>query len=206
MENAEAQGSVKRIDFKKNHILCEKEFEGNNKPRKYYFTDTLSIERYEIFEDLEMLVAKGRSYADIYKSEMKIHEYLNAGKMADAAIENHNSMILVREKLEKRHHSVMRMVALFANIEGEDTKKYDELVIEKKILDWKNEGFAMNDFFSLAFNLVEDYLESYKQVSQGLLSKPEKSTLSTETGKSGKSGGQKSSQESVNIPDGDMQS
>ena len=206
VEAQELQGKVKKIDFSKNYLVCEKSFGDNDKPRKYYFHDTLSVERYEIFEDLEMLVAKGRSYADVYRSQKKIHELLNQSKVADAAIENWNSMELVKEKIEKRFHPAMRMVALFANKEDEDMTKYNDLVMEKKMADWKNEGYAMADFFSLAFSLVEDFLESYNEIFQGLLDKPELKRQSKGQGEKEKSGGAGSSQPSEETPAGDTRS
>ena len=187
----EANG-VKRIDFKKNFILCEKPFDNEDKPRKYYFHDTMSVDYYEIYEDIEMLLAKGRSYADVYNSQKKIHELLNQSKMADAAIENFNSMTLVSEKLQKREHPALKMVALFACGECENRDKYDNVVMDKKIRDWRNEGFAMEDFFQLAFSLVEGFLESYREVSQGLLSKPQSSKASKKSAEKEKSGGQSS--------------
>lgn len=178
----------KRIDFEKNHFVCTN---GEDKPRKYFFHDVLSVERYEVFEDLEMEVAQGRSFADVFNSQKKIHEFLNASKVADAAIENFNSMRMVQQKLEKRFHPAMRMVALFANEENEDITRYDDVVMEKKMNDWKAEGFAQKDFFHLAFNLVEDMLKNYEEISQLSLNLPgTDSAASTTSGEKGKSSGQ----------------
>lgn len=185
----EAQG-VKRIDFKENHIICDKPFDGEKKPRKYYFHDTMSVDYYEVYEDLEMLLSKGRSYADVYRSQKKVHELLNQSKVADAAIENYNSLMLVNEKLQKREHPALRMIALFACSETENRDKFDDVVMDKKIRDWKNEGFAMEDFFQLAFNLVDGFMESYREVSQGLLGKPQSGKPSTKSEEKEKSGGQ----------------
>lgn len=200
MANAEAQKSdkiewkhpVKKMPTKQNFMLCEKEFRGETKPRKYYFHDSLSVARYEIFEDLEMMVAKGRSYADVMRSQHKIHDFLNAGKPMDAGIENYNSMELVKHKIERRFHPAMQLVALFVNQEDEDLAKYDEVVMEKKMEDWKNEGFAMSDFFSLAFSLVEGFLENYTEISQESLKKPQSGSPSKESGRKDESGGAKS--------------
>jgi len=200
MANAEAQKSkspdwkhpVKKIDFTQNYMLCEKEFEGKAEPRKYYFHDSLSVSRYEVFEDLEMLVAKGRSYADVLRSEKKIHDFLNKGLILDAGIENYNSMELVKQKIERRFHPAMQLVALFVNQEDEDMTKYDERIMEKKMNDWKNEGFAMSDFFSLAFSLVEGFLENYTEISQGSSEKPKSGSPSKKPEQKDESGGAKS--------------
>lgn len=176
----------KRIDFTKTYFECT----GGGAPRKYYFHDTLSVARYEVFEDLEMQVAQGRSFADVYNSQKKIHELLNQSKVADAAIENYNAMKMVREKLENRFHPCIRMVALFANEESEDITVFDEVVMERKMNDWKAEGYAHNDFFQLAFNLVDGMLKAYEEVSQMSLNRTQEKETSKPSKEKGKSSGQ----------------
>jgi len=177
---------IKRIDFKKNYFECT----NGEGTRKYYFHDTLSVARYEVFEDLEMQVAQGRSFSDVYASQKKIHEFLNNSKFADAAIENYNAMKMVGTKLEKRFHPAMQLVALFANQENEDIGIFDEIVMEKKMNDWKTEGYAHQDFFSLAFNLVEDMLKAYEEISSLSLKPQSKTKTSTVSEEKEKSSGQ----------------
>jgi len=179
---------VKRIDFKLPYIECVK---GGN-PRKYYIHDTLSVARYEIFEDVHMLLAKGRDYGAVFASQKKVHELLNESKVADAAIENYNSMMLVKEKIEKRFHPALRLVSLFANLEDEDATKYDEVQMNKKIDDWLAEGYAMNDFFTLAFSFASDILESYKETFQDYLKPLKNRKTSKKSGEKEKSSGQAS--------------
>lgn len=176
----------KRIDFNKNHFECT----SGGGSRKYYFHDTLSVARYEVFEELEMMVAQGRSFADVYNSQKKIHELLNQSKVADAAIENYNSMKMVREKLENRFHPCIRLVALFANEENEDVSIVDDVVMERKMNDWKTEGYAHNDFFQLAFNLVDGMLKAYDEVSQMSLKQTKEKETSKPSKESVKSSGQ----------------
>ncbi len=174
----------KKIDFTKSYLECTN---GEGEPRRYYLHDTLSVARFEVFEDVHMMLAKGRDYGAVFTSQKKVHELLNQSKVADAAIENYNSMMLVKEKLEKRFHPALRLVALYANLEGEDMTKYDEVQQNKKIDDWIREGFAMGDFFTLAFSLASDILTSYNEAFQEF-SKPVKkqkvSNASEETVKS----------------------
>ena len=178
---------IKRIDFKKPYIEC---INGKDEPRKYYIHDTLSVARFEIFEDVHMMLAKGRDYGAVFNSQKKVHELLNQSKVADAAIENYNSMMLVKEKLEKRFHPALRLVALFANLEGEDMTKYDEVQQNKKIDDWVREGFAMNDFFTLAFSFANDILESYNETFQEYLKPVKKQKASKKSGETAASSGQ----------------
>jgi hypothetical protein len=180
---------MKRIDFTKPFFECTG---GGTEPRKYYIHDTLSIARFEVYEDVQMMLAKGRDYAAVFTSQKKIHDLLNQSKVADAAIENYNSMMLVKDKLEKRHHPALQLCALFANLEGEDMTKYDEVQINKKIDDWINEGYAMNDFFSLAFSFARDIMESYNEVLQDFSKPVAKSKVLKKSGVTASSDGQKS--------------
>jgi hypothetical protein len=166
----------KRINFQLPYLECTN---GEGEPRRYYIHDTLSVARFEVFEDVHMLLAKGRDYGAVFTSQKKVHELLNQSKVADAAIENYNSMMLVKEKIEKRFHPAMRLVALFANLETEDMTKYDEVAQNKKIDDWVREGFAMNDFFTLAFSFANDILESYNETFQEYLKPPKKEKASS---------------------------
>lgn len=193
---------MKRIDFTKNYFECTK----GGDPRKYYIHDTLSIARFEVYEDTQMLLAKGRDYAAVFASQKKIHDLLNQSKVADAAIENYNSMMLVKDKLDKRHHAALQLCALFCNQENEELAKFDEVQMNKKIEDWINEGYSMHDFFSLAFSFANDIMESYSAILQDI-SKPAKdSKASTNKEETAKSFGQESSQPSEKPQAGDMQS
>jgi hypothetical protein len=179
----------KRIDFKLPYIECTN---GDGEPRKYYIHDTLSVARFEVFEDVHMMLAKGRDYGAVFASEKKVHELLNKGEVANAAIENYNSMMLVKEKIEKRFHPAMRLVALFANLDTEDMTKYDEVAQNKKIDDWIREGFAMNDFFTLAFSFANDILESYNETFQEYFKAPKKQKVSKKSAETAGSSGQES--------------
>lgn len=179
----------KRIDFKLPYLECTN---GEGEARKYYIHDTLSVARFEVFEDVHMLLAKGRDYAAVFASQKKVHDFLDSAHWLLAGIENYNSMMLVKEKIEKRFHPAMRLVALFANLEGEDMTKYDEVAQNKKIDDWVREGFAMNDFFTLAFSFANDILESYNETFQEYLKPPKKQRASTKSEETAKSSGQES--------------
>ena len=177
---------MKRIDFTKNFFECT----SGGEPRRYYIHDTLSVARFEVYEDKQMLLAKGRDYSAVFASQKKIHELLNQSKVADAAIENYNSMMLVKDKLDKRHHAALELCALFCNQESEDVTKYDEVQMEKKINDWINEGYAMNDFFSLAFSFARDIMESYNEILEDFSKIPAKTKASKKGAETAKSSGQ----------------
>lgn len=146
--------------------LDVKYFEANG--RKYHVSKMLSVERWRQYEDLQPLVGFGRSFQDIFDSVKKAYEALQHPKIADASVTLHNILIGVKEKLDQRHDPALQICALFVNAEDEDETKYDEEVMKRKIQDWQEEGYAIQDFFSLAWNLVPGFIDIYKDDLQDI--------------------------------------
>jgi len=151
---------VKKLDLSKPF------FEANGK--KYTVSKSLSVERWKYFEDFQALVGFGRSFDDVFQNVKKAYEALQHPKIADASVILHNILIGVKEKLDKRHHPALMICALFINAEDEDQRVYDEDIMNRKIEDWQKEGYDVNDFFSLAWNLVPSFIENYKDVLQNI--------------------------------------
>ena len=168
-------GQVKRLD------LTKKYFEANG--RKYHVTKNMCIERWRHFEDLQALIGFGRSFEDIFKSFKQIWEALDekgGAKVGTASIICHNAMTGIKTKLEERHHPALMICALFCNFEGEDEQIYDDEIMKSKLEDWQKEGYDINDFFQLAWNLVPSFIETYREDLANTLNhmKPEKSSPS----------------------------
>ena len=152
-----------------------KQFTANGK--KYHISKALSVERWRYFEDYQALVGFGRSFQDIFEQVKKAYEALQHPKIADASVYLHNILMGVKEKLEERHDPGLMLCALFINREGEDETVYDEEVMKSKILDWQKEGYAMADFFSLAFNLVPFFTDNYKDVLENISNQQKKDKI-----------------------------
>jgi len=146
--------------------LGTKAFEANGK--KYHVSNTLSVERWRYFEDFQAMVGLGRSFQDVFDNVKKAYEALQHPKIADASVILHNILVGVGEKLEERHDPALMLCALFINEEGEDERVYDLEKMNDKIKNWQKEGYAMADFFSLAFNLVPDFINSYNAVLEDI--------------------------------------
>lgn len=156
-------------------------FEANGK--KYYVTKSLSVERWRYFEDYQALVGFGRSFQDIFDNVKKAYEALQHPKIADASVVLHNILIGIKEKLDKRHHPALMICALFLNYEGENEKIFDEEIMNTKIEDWSKEGYDINDFFQLAWNLVPGFIEHYKEDLQNISSRTKEAKHSALKGK-----------------------
>jgi hypothetical protein len=159
-------GQVKRIDFSLPYIeACGV---------KYHVKKTLSVDRWRQFEDLQAKVGFGKSFQELFDSVRKAYEKLQEPKIADASVILHNIMLGVKDKLDKRHDPALQICALFINGEDEDEKVYDEEVMNKKIENWRKEGYAIQDFFTMAWNLVPGCIEIYEEDLKNTLNQVKK--------------------------------
>jgi len=154
---------LKKLDFKK------KEFKANG--TTYYIESELSIDRFRQFEKLQSHVGFGIDFEGIVNRLKDAYEYLNKSKPADAAIVLHNVLNGIISNIEGREHPIMELCALFINTKDEKRDEFNQDDINKKIADWKE--YAVNDFFQLAFNLVDGFIPIYEEISQNI-SKKEK--------------------------------
>ena len=136
---------------------------------KYIIRTSLTLERYEEFENLETFVTYGITFRNLFKNMRAAYDSLNANKVADASVTLHNVMHGIAAKLSDRENEVLLLCSLFRCREDEDVKKYDKDLTREKINDWRKEGIEMDSFFSLAFNLVNGFTPIYEKISQSIL-------------------------------------
>lgn len=171
----QTDNEVKKLPLDATH------FEANG--RKYHISKSLSVERWRYFEDYQALVGFGRSFDDIFTNVKKAYEALQHPKIADASVILHNILVGIKEKLDNRYHPSLMLCALFVNYEGENEKIFDEEDMNRKIEDWQKEGYDVNGFFSLAWNLVPSFIEHYKDDLLNTLSHTGKKKSSVSKGK-----------------------
>ena len=157
--------------------LEEKTFVANG--RTYHVTQHVCIDRFIEFERLQAHAGFGIDFKNIYEKLGKAYEHMNKNKLADAAVIIHNLANGIGENLNDRAHPILNMCALFINREDENAGVLDEDLMEAKIEDWKAEGYAMNDFFQLAFNYVDGFIPAYNEIIQSISEEAEKVLSST---------------------------
>ena len=155
MEDVGTKKVLKSLDF------SQSKFMANGK--EYSVTQKLSIERWRKYEELQMLLGFGRTFDEVFSQLKKLWEAIQAGKHGDEAIICHNLLTGIGDKLEKRHHPALLMCTLFINRKDEDPTKYDETVMNEKIKDWQEEGYDINVFFQIAWNLVPSFIEAFNE-------------------------------------------
>ena len=148
---------VKRLDFK---TISSEGFE--TAKAKYYLEQDISVARYRVFEKYQLELAYGMDFETIHHNHANIINLIDKGKTVQAHAELHNMFTKFGHKLENRFDRAIRLCSLFILREGENPAEHDEKIEAEKIRDWEAEGISMNDFFTLAFNLIPGLLEALK--------------------------------------------
>ncbi len=146
-----------------------KEFTANGKAYRVYHT--VSFDRYEAYELLQVEVGLARTFTQFQSELREAYDLCNevaSGKkvFADLAVLLRDMMVGTALVGERQTHPVLRMCALFINREGEDVRYIDEALIESKVNDWRIEGIDMGFFFAFALRSIPGFIEAYKAVSR----------------------------------------
>lgn len=150
---------MKRIDFTKPSFVAD--------GRTFYIKETLTIERFMEYERLQASMGFNLTFSAIFDSLKKIYELINSNKILDGGIKLYNLMSGIAERIDGKLHPALEICSLFVIEEGEDITKYDDTIAKSKIEAWKKEGYAMQDFFTLAVSLVESFSEAYADFTEG---------------------------------------
>ena len=151
---------MKRIDF-------SKPIPANGKT--YKVASELSINRFRILEELEIEFYYGFTMQDMFTKLKETFELMDKGKIAQSSVKVHNLLSGVADRLDKREPVMLRICSLFLITDGEDVNEWSEELAKGKIDDWSKEGYAINDFFSLAANLVPGFMKDYEEILEGTL-------------------------------------
>lgn len=152
----------KRIDFEKG------EFEADG--RKFFISNTLTIERFIEYERLQNSMGFNMSFKEIFTQIKEAYNLINSNKLVDGGIKLHNLMNGISQRIDGKLNPALEICALFIVEKDEDVTKYDESVIKSKIESWRKGGYSMQDFFTLAVSLVEGFTESYRDFTEGISS------------------------------------
>lgn len=138
-------------------------FKANGK--KYIMRTSLTISRFEAFQELQISAAFGVDFESMFKNLRQCWDLLEEGKWASASVKVYNLMSGVKDKMDGKIDPILALCSLFICTEDEDVTKYDVELCRAKITDWTIEGIASESFFSLAFSLVDGYLTAYNEIS-----------------------------------------
>ena len=130
----------------------------------------LALGRFMRFERYSIEAGYGVTFEQLFNKMKDAFNDLEKSKAASASVKVHNVISRIAEKIDERVHPVLKLCALFINYEGEDWKVWDEEIETKKINDWIAEGLDTQDFFTLGFNLVINFIPIYNEILEGISS------------------------------------
>lgn len=152
-----------RIDFE-NGLL-------KTPTKEYYLCESMSMDFLIRFEQLQLEVAYGNTFSEIYNSLNELEAKLQRALFVDASVILYNlKNSLNPEKLQdKKKNAVLQIAALFLRAKDEPVDVWNEAVINAKIMDWLNSGVDYKDFFLLVMKLVPNLSNAYKELFQTIL-------------------------------------
>lgn len=147
----------------------ERVFVANGK--KYFISSELSVARFHEFQILELEAKLNLNIKDVGVKMAEIWQLFNKMRDADAKVEFFK-LIEGVQQVGHREHVLLRICALFINVENEDLGKISEDMISQKIDDWA--AYDVNDFFSLALNSTNGFLANYNAMLRIISGQKEK--------------------------------
>jgi hypothetical protein len=148
--------SLRVIDLNEKHFECG--------GRKFTIIESPSFVRYREMQKMCLEFGYSATFQDVFKNIKKAWDFLNALKLAEAAVVLHNIMYGV-VALEEKYDVAFRISALFIIEEGEDVTTYDEGKMREKIDCWGKELSPL-PFFHLASSLVTNWAPIYNDFIQ----------------------------------------
>ncbi len=142
---------IKRLDFKQGTFVAN----GN----KYYITNQIAIGRKKMLDQIKVKIGTGMDVGELFKYMSALDKELIADRspihnLAQARQLNLNAMHNLKALIEGDTDVFLQFCGLFINKEDEDVKTITKELIDEKIDDWTQEGFAYEDFFLFAINSV----------------------------------------------------
>lgn len=147
---------LKRLD------LSKPSFTANGK--EYFIENSFSIERYCEYQALEKELGFGLSFRGLYENLTKMYDLMNKVKFVEASVLL-NDTISGIAKIEEREPTMLKLCALFINTKDEDRATINPDLMMEKMNDWKAEGIDVRDFFTLALNTMDGFIEAYKKLT-----------------------------------------
>lgn len=148
---------LKRIDFTKQSFMAN--------GKEYFIENGFSISRYCEYQVLEKELGFGNTFKGMYDKLLSLYDLMNKVKFVEASVAL-NNMLTGITKIEEREPSMLKLCALFINTKDEDRTTITDDLIAQKINDWKVEGIEIKDFFTLALNTMDGFIEAYKNLTQ----------------------------------------
>ena len=105
------------------------------------------------------------NFDKVFQEINEITDLMNEVKFVECAVRLDNLRRGIA-KLKDKEPSVLKLCTLFINTKDEDPSIWNNDLMTIKIEDWKAEGIDIQDFFTLALNSVNGFIDIYGQMSK----------------------------------------
>lgn len=137
--------------------------------KEYFITTTMSAGRYCEYQILEKEVGFSTDFKNVFNIINEACELFDNARSFGEMASARNKLDDLRRgvaKLESKQPTILLLCSLFINTADEDPSTWDRDLAEKKIHDWITEGIDIKDFFSLALNSVNGFIDIFNQMSK----------------------------------------
>lgn len=153
----------KRIDIKSGRLSVNGE--------TWHINITLSTIRYVEYLKRSPKLCFGNNFHQLYDTLSKIYMAASSGNDMIFAIQtakelSWNQLEAIRRFDENEIPDVIDFCALFINAPGENSADFNSGDHEHKKELLHKEGFAVQDFFFLAYNVIESFHEAYQLIQK----------------------------------------
>ncbi len=126
----------------------QRTFEANGK--RYVIHESTTVEGFQVLEELRIRSATGDTAAGLLAQLQEAYKRQNEGKFADASVLLYNAIDAAEKHAERRRHSLLLQLTIFARPEGVDVREWSEETADAWIEDWQTEGIDVADLFRAA--------------------------------------------------------
>jgi len=117
--------------------------------KKYIVHEMISVEAYQIMEELRLEMETGNSAGDLVKLQGKAIGHLQKNNIYDASVCLYNALNISERVMTRRYPAWLLTLTLFVRPEGADLSRWDESEAALYIEDWNAAGYGMDSLFFL---------------------------------------------------------
>lgn len=131
----------------------------------YYVEDSMSVERYKHFERLGIELGFTVDFATLFNKIRTGYDLMNAGRLADAAVNQYQIMEGLA-LLDEKRNIALYVATLFINTADEDRTQWSVAAAEQKLKAWNEARLEVDFFLLVALSKVSGYKKAFEDVSK----------------------------------------
>lgn len=116
----------------------------------YIIHESTTVDGFQELEELRIRAATGDTSTALLSKLQDVYDLMNKGRFADAAVHMYNTIDAGEKIAEKRPHTLLLQLTIFARPIGHDVREWSEELARTWIDDWQKEGIDVADLFSKA--------------------------------------------------------